>query len=89
MNTAPEISDGLLAEIEAYDAMLPELQTAHSGKWVLVHDRKLIGLFESSDAAATEAVKRFGRGPYLIRQIGAPPITLPASVMFGFSNAQI
>jgi hypothetical protein len=43
---------------------------------------RLEGRFESFDEAAKTAVHRFGRGPYLIRQVGAGPITLPASVMY-------
>jgi hypothetical protein len=27
-------------------------------------------------------VQKFGSGPYLIRQVGASPIVLPASVMY-------
>ena len=73
----------LETEITAYDSMRQRLEIEHMGKWVLVHDRELIGVYDSFDAAAGDAVKRFGAGPYLIRQVGAPPITLPASVMYG------
>ncbi len=69
-------------EIAAYEVMRADLEAAHLGKFVVVHDQKLIGTYDSFDAAAKEAVHRFGRGPYLIRQIGAPPITLPASVVY-------
>jgi hypothetical protein len=69
-------------EIAAYDKMKEELELKHMGKWVLFHDGSLISFYESFDAAANDAVHRFGRGPYLIRQIGAPSISLPASVMF-------
>ena len=69
-------------EIAAYEAMRGELEMEHQGRWVLFRDLKLAGFYESFDAAAVDAVKRFGKGPYLIRQIGAPPVTLPASVMY-------
>lgn len=69
-------------EIAAFEAIRGDLEAAHLGKWALVHDRKLEGTFDSFDDAAMVAVERFGRGPYLIRQIGAPPITLPASVLY-------
>ena len=75
------------SEIEAYNAMLGELEQKHMGKWVLVHDGKLVAVFDYFESAAEDAVKRFGRGPYLIRQVGAPPITLPASVMYGLCYA--
>lgn len=69
-------------EISAYDAMREQLEAEHTGKWALLHDRQVAGLYDSFDAAAEVAVERFGRGPYLIRQVGAPPATLPASVMY-------
>jgi hypothetical protein len=69
-------------EIAAYDAMRADLEAKFLGRWALVHDRELIGTYDSFDDAAKEAVHKFGRGPYLIRQIGAPPISLPASVMY-------
>lgn len=69
-------------EIAAYESLRPNLETDHMGMWVLIRNRELVSLFDSFDAAAEEAIKKFGRGPYLIRQIGAPPMSLPASVMF-------
>jgi hypothetical protein len=72
----------LTEEIAAYEAMRGKLETEHLGEWVLVRDKQLIGTYKSLEAAAEEAVQRFGRGPYLIRQIGAPPVTLPASVLY-------
>jgi len=81
MNTiSPE--DTLDAEIEAYDAMRGSLEAKHTGKWVLFKDRKLIELYPSFEAAAQSAVRLYGRGPYLIRQVGAQPLVLPASVMY-------
>ncbi len=74
-------------EIAAYSGMSAELEAHHMGKWVLVHDLNLIGIFDSFEGAAEDAVRRFGRGPYLIRQVGAPPVTLPASVMYFPTNA--
>lgn len=75
------------SDIQAYEAMSSELEQKHMGKWVIVCDLQLVGVFDSFESAAEDAVKRFGRGPYLIRQVGAPPITLPTSVMYGLSYA--
>ena len=60
-------------EIAAYELLRPELEEKHMGKWVLLYNLKLIDIYESFEAAAEDAVKRFGGGPYLIRQVGAPP----------------
>lgn len=70
------------SEIAAYEKMRPKLELEHMGKWVVFHDLALVNIYDSFEAAADEAVERFGRGPYLIRQIGAPPVTLPASVIY-------
>jgi hypothetical protein len=69
-------------DITAYDQMRHNLELESMGKWVVFHDRAFVGTYESMEDAAEDAVKHFGRGPYLIRQIGAPPVTLPASVMY-------
>ena len=57
--------------IEAYEAMRETLEAQHPHKFVVFHDATLIDVFDSLDAAAHEAVYRFGQGPYLIRQVGA------------------
>jgi hypothetical protein len=74
-------------EIAAYDAMREKLEGEHMGKWVLLREQKLIGVYNTFEAAAEIAVREFGRGPYLIRQIGAPPVTLPASLMYPRTHA--
>lgn len=72
----------LSEEIAAYDRMRNLLETDHFGKWVVVHDEALVGTYEDFQDAAADAVQRFGRGPYLIRRVGEPPLTLPASVLY-------
>ena len=69
-------------EIKAYASMEKELENTNMGKWVVVHECKLAGMYESFEKAAEDAVGKFGRGPYLIKQVGAPPVVLPASVMY-------
>ena len=69
-------------EIAAYERMRNGLETDHFGKWALVHQETLVGTYESFELAADDAVQRFGKGPYLIRQVGASAPTLPASVLY-------
>lgn len=69
-------------ELAAYETLRSELEAHHMGEWIVMRDGKLIGTYGSFENAASDAVSRFGRGPYLIRQVGAPPVTLPASVMY-------
>ena len=77
---AAESTDVLAKEIAAYDAIRDELERDHLYEWVVFHDEQLIGAYEDFQDAAAEAVRKFGRGPYLIRQVGAPPKRLPTSV---------
>ena len=69
----------LSIEIAAYERMRDVLETDCFGKWVVVHDEELIGAFDTFNLAADDAIRRFGRGPYLIRRVGASPyVTLPS-----------
>ena len=75
-------------EIARYESIRDDLEKGHKGEWVLIHKELLVGTYPSFESAGAEAVKRFGRGPYLIRRIGAPPITLPASVLYRLSHGR-
>lgn len=86
VNAGVSRMDELDNEIAFFDQHQADLERQHFGKWVLVHEGILAGVFEDFDAAATHAVAKFGRGPYLIRQVGAPPVVLPASVMYVFND---
>ena len=79
---AERLETPLADEIAAFDGMKGDLQKNHLGKFVVIKGGNLVGVWDTLDAAATDAVLKFGRGPYLIRQVGAPTPTLPASVMF-------
>lgn len=77
-----KIMSNLTEEIKAYEEKRRELERDHFGKWVVVHDKEIVDFYETFQDAVTEAVDRFGAGPYLIREIGAGPVTLPASVLY-------
>lgn len=64
-------------EIAAYQKQAAELETSHADEWVIFKGDNLIALHKTFDAAAADATNQFGRGPFLIRQIGAPPIVIP------------
>ncbi len=74
-------------DIAAYEEQRQTLEANHLAKWVVFHDETLIGIYDSLENAAVDAARRFGRGPYLIRQVGAPPLRLPASVLYRPVNA--
>ena len=79
---------GLRANIEAFEAVRDELEREHLGKYVVFHDRKLVGVFETADKAITHVLETFGVAPYLIRRVGARrTIRLPSSLALGQTRA--
>jgi hypothetical protein len=72
----------LTDEINAYEAARSDLESKYLGRWVLMHERKLVDTYDCFENAADQAVRRFGRGPYLIRQVGAQSVSLPVSVLY-------
>ena len=77
----------LTEDIVAFDRMKADLEAEHFGDWVLFKDGVLVRTFSTFEEAASEAVDRFERGPYLIRQVGASAVNLPAAVMFRPAHA--
>lgn len=71
-------------EIAVYEEMRERLEAEHFGKWVVIHDKKLVGAYDDFQDAALDAISKFGRGPYLIREVGkTEPVPMPASLLFG------
>lgn len=69
-------------DIAAFDRMRDELEAKHRNKWVVFRDGAFVAAFNDFEAAAAAAVDRFEEGPYLIRQVGAPPVQLPGGMIF-------
>ena len=67
----------LETEINAYEQMRDEFERLYKGKFVVIHGNEFVGAFDDLDSAAKEAIRQFGSGPYLIRQVGSPSITAP------------
>ena len=74
--------DQLDIEIAAYKRMREYLEANHWRQWVIIHDEEFIGAYDDFQVAADQAVRRFGRGPCLLRQVGAPPKTIPFYVRY-------
>ena len=60
--------------IAAYEKMRDYLETEHFHKWVVFYDKEFIGSYDDFQDAGYDAMKRFGRGPYLIRQVGVKKV---------------
>ena len=65
-----------------------EWERAYPGKFVLVKDEILIGVFDSDSTAVTEGIQRFGLEPFLVRNVAEKEeaIRIPA-LMFGLLYA--
>ena len=75
--------EALQRNIREFNAKSEWLERTHSTKWVIFHDACFVDAFDTFDTAAREAVRRFGTGPYLIRQVGRQAtMRVPASVAF-------
>ena len=62
--------DQLERNISAYGHLREHLEMQHRGDWVVLHDRKLAGIYGSFEEAHMKALGRFGPGPYLIAEVG-------------------
>jgi hypothetical protein len=49
--------------------MLPELFSASKGKFALIFNEKLIGIFTSKDDALNYGLEKIGNNEFLIREI--------------------
>jgi len=70
-------------DIAAFDRMRAELETAHYKQWVVFRCGRFVDAYPDFETAAATAVEQFDAGPYLIRQVGAPPaVQLPGGMVF-------
>jgi len=70
----------LVRELEFYDRNRDRFLREHDGRYLLIEGSRLIGSFETEDQAVGEGVRRFGAGPFLVRQAGAntPDASVPS-----------
>jgi hypothetical protein len=70
----PRFTDGGPLTVE-WDFYLREVSSllaeGHEGRWVLIKDEEIIGIFDTRDAAMDEGRKRYFllRQPYLVHQV--------------------
>ena len=55
-------------EIKTYESHLPALLTK-SGKFVLIQEADIVGVYETYDDALTIGYERFGLDPFLVKRI--------------------
>lgn len=75
-------------DIKAFEKMKAELMQHYLGKFVVIHNEKLVGVYDNFNKAAEEALRQFGKGPYLIRQVNdIDNVRIPASVAYRMIHA--
>ena len=78
----------LRKNIDAFAAQEALLKQHHFGKVVVFHDGQFVAAFDTVDSAAREAIRRFGRQTFLIRQVGQPTtMPMPASIAWPRAHA--
>jgi hypothetical protein len=63
------MSDILVIEEKTFDDKRAELLGKARGKFVLVHDTEIAGIYESKADAVEQGYQRFGNVPFLVKQI--------------------
>ncbi len=56
-------------EIAYFEANRNKLARMHKGQYVLIHGANLEGHFDTQDEAIMKGVRRFGSGPFLVRNV--------------------
>ena len=56
-------------EYAVFNGMKEQLEKEHYLDWVVIHEDEFVGKLDTFQDAAVVAVQRFGRGPYLIKQV--------------------
>ena len=81
----PMVEVGELAtldeNIEAYERRRDEMEARYRDQWVVFVDREFVEAFDDFQEAAMMAIRRWGRGPYLIRLVGEEPRVIPMSLI--------
>ena len=66
--------------IAEYEKMQALLEAEHWGEHVVFYDREFRGAFKEFHQAMRFALKELGGGPYLIREVGEPPFSMPVLI---------
>ena len=59
----------LKKETETYNAHKTELISRSKGKYVLIKDETVVGVFDSELDAVHQGYERFGNVPFLVKQV--------------------
>jgi hypothetical protein len=61
---------------EFFKSVVASLLPEHAGEVALIHERKIVGYFETASEAVTEGTGRFGNLPFSVQRVINRPIDL-------------
>jgi hypothetical protein len=73
------VIEQLACELELYDENRERLLGESLGKYVLIHDREMVGTYDTEADAVAEGYRRFGNVPFLVKLIA--PVEEPANFL--------
>lgn len=80
----------LQKELDYYRAHIEELLQQHQGKFVLIKDQKLLGVFDSDLAAYNEGIAKLGNTMFLIKfVVREEPVQQIPALTLGILNAHL
>ena len=75
--SAPSRTDAVRLNRLAYEARYrDDLEQTDTGRIALMHEEKLVDVYDDANIACEDGVERYGSGNYSIVWIGAKPLSL-------------
>ena len=75
------MSTVLDSELKTYEQQRDHLLAKAEGKFVLIHDDQVVGVYESEMDAISQGYKQFGNVPFLVKEI--LKVDMPLSFVSG------
>ena len=76
-SSAPSRSDAVRLNRVAYEAKYRhDLEQTDTGRIALMHDERLVDIYDGANSACEQGLERYGSGNYSIVWIGAKPLSL-------------
>jgi hypothetical protein len=69
MEVEENMTELLAEELKTYETHKAELVGQAPGKYVLVKDSRIVGIFDTEMDAVRQGYERFGNVPFLVKQI--------------------
>ncbi|OFW10224.1 MAG: hypothetical protein A3G20_09970, partial [Acidobacteria bacterium RIFCSPLOWO2_12_FULL_59_11] len=77
-------------ELAHFEKIKAELLQKYDGKFALIHEEQFIGAFDSPENAYQEGIKRFKKGPFLVKRISEHEEVYRNQALFlGIMNARL